>query len=299
MKQPWLFLLAALTVALPPALGSDHLVLHVNDAIAPPGGIASVVVRSYASRPIGQGQVCLMVDGRPFRSMEGLALPDPGGDARKRFEVVDPETILVQMLSPSASINEVEGPIFALYFRVRNNAVPGDRFPLHFDLLNTIFRDALGDDIAVVGLDGELRIRAHGAPISVEADGDTVQPGEIAELGLETFEPIRLASGQFGLRYPADVAGGPPEVRVLAPFGNAELDVDDSTPGLILVSFVSPDGSLNRMPGRIVDILLPTSPDVPPATMVPVTLDPALTFLIARDGRTLELGLEAGTLEFR
>jgi len=299
MKRLVPLLLAALTLPLHPATGSEYLVLHINDTMARPGGIASVVVRSYASRPIGQGQVCLKVDGSPFRSLEGLALPDPQGDARKRFEVVDPETILVQMLSPSGSINEVEGPIFALYFRVRNNVLPGDRFPLHFDLINTIFQDALGQDITVEGRDGELVIRAPGAPISVEADSATVQPGEVAELGLQTFEPIRLSSGQFGLRYPADAAGGAPEARVLAPFGNADVTLDDSTPGLLIVSFQSPDGSLNRMPGRIVDVLLPTNPDVPSGTTVPVTLDPKLTFLIARDGRALKLCLESGTLEFR
>ena len=51
-------MLGALVVGIP-ASGAGTLTLRVQDAIGEPGGLVAVVLRTYASRPIGQGQVCM------------------------------------------------------------------------------------------------------------------------------------------------------------------------------------------------------------------------------------------------
>jgi hypothetical protein len=69
-------------------------------------------------------------------------------------------------------------------------------------------------------------------------------------------------------------------------------------PGLVVVGFLSPDGTLNEVPGDIVDFSLPTSPSVPPGTQSVVSLDPATTFLIDTSGQLLSLAPTPGVLEF-
>jgi hypothetical protein len=43
----------------------DEITLRVNDTEAAAGGIATVVIRTYAPRPVGQGQISLGTSSRP------------------------------------------------------------------------------------------------------------------------------------------------------------------------------------------------------------------------------------------
>src|SRR4051794_37883285 len=45
--------------------GDNALVLRVNPAIGAPGGVVAVVLRTYAPRPVSQGQVTIRVVRRP------------------------------------------------------------------------------------------------------------------------------------------------------------------------------------------------------------------------------------------
>src|ERR1700712_2472547 len=59
--------------------GGGHdtsLVLRVNPAIGVPGGTVAVVVRTYAPRPIRQGQISIRVGRRPHPANLGLTLDD-------------------------------------------------------------------------------------------------------------------------------------------------------------------------------------------------------------------------------
>ena len=80
--------------------------------------------------------------------------------------------------------------------------------------------------------------------------------------------------------------------------GTATFTVDLSTPGLAVVEFQSADGSLNGVPGDLVEVRIPTLASVPPGTESPVFLDETLTFLMDTDGQTLPLTLEPDVLMF-
>jgi hypothetical protein len=56
--------LPPLPVTQPITLPEGELTLRVNDATVRPGGIAAAVIRTYASRGIGSGQLCFAVRQR-------------------------------------------------------------------------------------------------------------------------------------------------------------------------------------------------------------------------------------------
>src|SRR5215210_6280751 len=85
------------------AEAADKLTLRVNDARGGPGDLVSVVVRTYASRPIAQGQICIgarrnvrsrstansvigeAATGSPFASLEKVEVFSARQDAAFQF----------------------------------------------------------------------------------------------------------------------------------------------------------------------------------------------------------------------
>jgi len=277
---------------------TEPLALVVQDAIAQPGGIAAIVLKTYSSRPVGQGQVCLKVSGRPFVSTEATYIPAPKGEVTKRSQTVDAHTFMVQFQSPTAAVNRIEGPMLVVYFRVSPTARAGQLFDIELDMLNTFLQDAGGGAVLIEPSPGQLTIRAPGAPFHFAAEGDRIAPGDTALLSAETNEPIRLSSGQATFVYNPALASGPAEVAIPPVYGNSTYTVDDSIPGRVVVNFISPNSSLGALPGGFISVRLPTSPAVPLGTRAPIALDPAGTFLIDRRGRTLALAIEDGELRF-
>lgn len=308
-----------------PARAGDKLTLRVNQAIGEPGGVVAVVVRTYAPRAIEQGQVCFRsgfgrrlttgdaalapaeaVDAArarptaesPFAELTGFRVFSDVGDAVSSASF-DGTLALLNFASPSASVNRSDGPLAVLYFRLKDTLAPRQRFEVEIDLANTFLVDAAGDEVTLRPKAGRLTVRAPGDPFKVEADGDTVAPGAVAELGVMTFEPVAMGAGQVAFHYDPTVAAAPPTVRMDPRYGASAFTVDADTPGLVLISFTSPDGSFNSVPGQIVSLALPTRADVPAGTVTPVWLDSAATFFVDPAGGALPFTFEAGELSFR
>lgn len=277
---------------------ADPLALAVQDALAQPGGIAAIVLKTYSARPISQGQICLRVTGRPFVSMEGTYIPAAQGRVSKHAKVVDASTYLLNFWSPIARLNRTEGPMLVFYLRVSPTLREGQTFDIRIDTLNTHLWDAAGAPVAVEPTPGQLAIRAADSPFHLAAEGDTIAPGETALLSAETKDPIRLSSGQATFLYDPTLAGGPAEVSIPSVYGSSTFTVDDSVAGRLVVTFMSPNQSLGALPGGFISVRLPTSTAVPLGTQAPLALDPAGTFLVDRDGRSLALDMENGELRF-
>jgi hypothetical protein len=82
-------------------------------------------------------------------------------------------------------------------------------------------------------------------------------------------------------------------------YGRATFRVDRSVPGRLVVTFQSPDASLNTIPGRILAIDLRTRASAPVGWETPLTLDAAGSWLRSTaGGRKLRLKLENGSLAF-
>lgn len=297
----------------------DALKLRVNDAIGKPGGTVAIVLRTYAARPIRQGQISVRVRrGRPAKALEGLtveALTQPVRPLTFQRAVVystrsdsatqatptgaaDSQAVKVQFSSPSGTVNASDGPLAVLFFQLHPSVTPGQVYTIEVDPSVTSLVDSGGRPIPFEPINAQLTVRAASAPLAIEAEGDEVEPGETAELGVQTFEPFRVSSGRVTLRYNPAVAAGQPAVRIDPRYGKSTFTVDRSRPGVLVVDFQSPDKSLNTVPGTIVSVDLPTRASAAIGTGSAVTLDPSGTWLKSVKGRKLKLKLESGRLDF-
>jgi hypothetical protein len=289
---------------------SDPLTLRVSDAIGPPGGLVGVVIRTYASRPVGQGQVDLRAMGglRPAagRGVVPQARSAEGGDAApvvvglEHFEVFSSQgdvtssgsfedgTASLSFESLTGSINDQDGPLAVLWLRLAGDVAPGEVVVLDLVLPDTFLVDGLGQPIPVVVRAGELLVRAPDDPYVLAADGDDVVSGQLAELGVETLESFPVWSGQVALTWNPLVVdpGEAPRVRIDPRYGDATWQIEESVPGRLVVSFDSPDGSLNSVPGAFLEIGLRMAAG---SGDEPLGLDAAATFLADQSAAPIPL----------
>lgn len=310
MKPSNLILTATLAVALSSgALAKDSLVLRVNDAIAEPGGLAAVVVRTYASRPAGQGQICLIAkSGRagspqsaPFVELVEHRVFSKKGDAVSAAVMetaAGGQVILIEFSSKSATINRKDGPLAVLFFRLRDDAQPNQNFAVDLDLDQTQLIDPQGESIRLEPRGGELEVRRPADPYLAEAEDDEIEPGERAEIGMGTFEPVGMAEGQIGLRFDPSLVAGRIRVKMKKQHGKRRFRADRSEPGLVLVTFKSKDASFNSVPGELLAVEFKTPSRTPVGTRSRVWLDRSLTFFVDADGDVMPFEFEDGTLEF-
>jgi hypothetical protein len=298
--------------------GDKSLVLRVNPAIGAPGGTIAVVLRTYAPRPVRQGQIVVRVARRPKPAKAGLGLTledlaapvrpltflsatvySPRNDTLSQGllnGLADSQLAKVTFQSPSGSVNSADGPLAVFRFRLDPSVQPGDVFDLTLDPVQTGLTDAAGKPITLAPRSDVLTVRAPAAPFKLEADGDKVQPGEVAELGVNTFEPFPVSGGRITLTWDSRLSGGAPTVKLDPRYGKSTFTVDSSRPGRLVVDFKSPDGTYNTVPGTIVAIGLPISASASIGAGSPFTLDPAGTYLLTRKGRKVKLALQNGTI---
>lgn len=299
--------------------GERTLKLRVNPAIGKPGGTVAVVLRTYAARPIRQGQISLHVrrrpkakaaltvaeltqPPRPIATLVSAVVYSTRVDATHQASLSgapESQAIKVQFASPSATVNAADGPLAVFFLRLDPSVVPGQTYLLEMDPGVTALTDDSGRAITIEPLNAELTIRAATDPLAVEAEGDELAPGETAELGVSTFEPFAVSGGRVTLRFNPAVAAGPAAVRIDPRYGKATFQVDRSKPGVLVVNFQSPDKTLNSVPGAFLGVNLPTRASAAIGTSSPVTLDPAGTYLLSVRGRKLRFKIENGALSFR
>jgi len=306
-----LVLIAAFTAAIPVA-AAEPLKLRVQDAIAKPGGVVAVVLRTYASRPIGQGQLCLVAtpiespttppdSPAPLTSYLGSVVFSDFGDAHVGLvaEVsTDPQMIVVQFSSQSGTVNTSDGPLAAFFFRLDESVLPGSTFRLVVDEPNSVLIDPDGNSIVIEPREGELTTRLPADPFLLQADGARVAPGETAGIGVTTLESFPISQGQIVVRYDAAVARGLPQVSMNPRHGQAEFEVDSSTPGMIVVNFSSTAQDLNYVPGDLIQIELPISRQVETGASSRLWIDPVMTWVAGLPAQLLPVTLEDDVLEF-
>lgn len=302
-------LICCLGLAGIPATAKDTLTLRINDAIAEPGGLAAVVVRTYASRPAGQGQICVIAkSGRagaaaegPFAELVDSVVFSAKGDAVHLAAMEsgdDGQVILIEFSSPSGTINRRDGPLAVLFFRVRDDISPNQRFAIDLDIAETQLKTPGGESIRLEPRAGELEIRRPAEPYAAEAEDDEIEPGERAEIGLGTFEPAPMSEGQIGLRFDPDLVAGRVTVKMKKQHGKRRFKADRSEPGLVLVTFRSKNASFNSVPGELLEVSFKTPSRTPVGVRSRVWIDPSLTFFADPVGDLMPFKFEDGVLEF-
>ena len=180
-------LVAAVITASPEAVASadDHLTLRVNDTKAEPGGIAEVVVRTYSPRGLEQGEICLSVGGGsdnatmvgallghkvadkaadkalsgPLVTLEAVAVFSSAGDAVSDavFDAAG-QTAMLRFSSPTATVNQGDGPLAIFYFRLSDRLEDGQRFYVNIDYGGTYVIDADGVVVEIEPKGGRLEV---------------------------------------------------------------------------------------------------------------------------------------------
>jgi hypothetical protein len=313
-------------------VSGKSLVLRLNPAIGAPGGMIAVVLRTYAPRPIKQGQVVVRTVRRPSPAVAGLdrrpgsRAGRSGLTAKNLTEPVRPLTLVsvtvnsqlgdavakavlnnladsqatqVNFQSASSTINAADGPLAVFYYRLDPSVAPGDAYDLSLDLTQTKLTDASGKPITIDPRSNVLTVRAPGDPFQVEAEGGAVAAGGVAELGFSTFEPFAVSGGRVTLTWDPGVAGGPPTVKLDPRYGQAAFTAESSQPGRLVVDFQSPDASYNKVPGTIIAISLPIAASASPGTTSPFALAPEGTWLLDPQGARIGLALENGTIQIQ
>ena len=308
-------ILSVLGVAHAGGVEPEPLTLRVHDATVTPGGLAAVVLRTYASRPIRQGQVCIatqafrsstklsqpglkagVMGNGPFVTLENVIVFSDAGDAIEQADLIgdgDAQVTLLTFSSKSATVNASDGPLLALFYRVRPDLVPGEQLDIIVDLANTALYDEQGQPILVEGRNGELRIRAPADPVSLAIASETPENGQVL-LGLQTDEVLQISSGQFAFNY-SPLLTGRPKVFIDPRHGNGTPTVSWLR-GQIVVQFDSPDNTLGYVPGDIVGIAMQIMDTADPTIDRSIWLDPAQTFLYDGDGATITLDLEGDVI---
>jgi len=285
----------------------DALAIRVGDAVGVPGGTIAIVLRTYASRPIGQGQLCLRAPAptpvdRPMAAVPSAEVFSASDDASSGLTVLleqDPQAIVLEFGSPSATINADDGPLAVFFVQLEETVSPGEVFELQLDLENSSLLDQNGQPIPILPRNGRLRIRAPDEPLDVTASAEKTFPGGIALLSFQTKEPFPISSGRVGFQYDTAIAAGLPVVSMDPRYGASSFSVDLTTPGRVVVDFLSWDNSLNSIPGDLVTVRIPTLVTVLPGTLSPVSLDPDQTFLRDEHGVERNLAIGDDLLEFR
>jgi hypothetical protein len=316
--------LALSTLAPQQAAAADKLTLRVNDARGGPGDLISVVVRTYASRPIGQGQICIgarrstrtraastvgvavepAAGGGPFASLEKVEVFSARQDATFQFSF-DGEEAEVTFRSPTGSINAVDGPLAVFHFRLSNAVQAGEVYEINLDIADSTIVDGSGQRLAIESKPGRLEIREgdNGGgeeedSIALGVTGGKVRRGKTARVTLATRDAVPLSSGRIALRYDPTIIAGKPWVRIDPRYGKATVLVTTDTPGLVIIDFQSPDKSFNRTPGDLFEVRMVISRQAPRGR-TPVAVDPGLSFLHDASGDALDLEIQNGSLVIR
>ena len=336
LRSPFAFvlmlLLAGAALAKTPVddggVSGKPLVLRLNPAIGAPGGLVALVLRTYAPRPIKQGQVVVSVSypppaaatydprrgpgpgrpGAPVKSLTqtapltlvGVAVYSQLGDAVSKAVYNGSaygQTTQVNFQSASGTINAADGPLAVFYYSLDPAVAPGTSYDLALDLSQTKLTDSTGKPITIDPRSNVLTVRAPGDPFQVEAGGAAALAGGVAELAFNTFEPFAVSGGRVTLIWDPGVASGPPAVKLDPRYGQAIFTVDSSQPGRLVVDFQSPDASYNSVPGSIIAVSLPIAADAVTGTTSPFTLDPDGTWLLDPQGGKIGLALEPGTIQ--
>jgi hypothetical protein len=290
----------------------EVLTLRLSDAVGEPGGEVAVVLRTYAPRPVGQGQI----DVRPRRPAKLLALAgglDKAGADNPFAQFLggevfgadgtpaitfDASTQLTQatFASALASINAQDGPLAVLRYQLDPGVMAGDKYDLEIGPDTVFLLDENGVEIPLRLKGGTLRIVAPDTPRQVAADAGAFPAGATAIFGLETQAVFAIGHGDVVLTYEPAIAAGAPTIVIDPRYGQATvLSAVENPPGTLHVTFDS-DGTLNSVPGLLVAVHLPLRTDLTPGTISPVTIEPA-TQLLDPAAQPIPLAIEAGQIE--
>ena len=310
---PLLVASVAVALAAPPAArgGIEPLVLRLQDAWGVSGEPTSLVVRTYASRPVRRGKVVVRSGsgvrgetggGSPIASWDGGFVFDASGAIVATLTPTpDGLGVEAEFESASATINRDDGVVAVVFVTLAAGLAPGSEFPLVGDTLASFLNDPDEDPILMTYEPGRLRIRSAATPVDFEAGETEVQPGSGAIVEFSTAEPFAIGSGTLRLGYDPSLLEPGELPRAIADprHGQVDLTVTHPSPGVVEIDLAS-DGTLNaQVPGDLLRLIVPIDRDAPLNTSSPLAFDLAVTELRAPGGAPIDVLYENGLFDLR
>jgi hypothetical protein len=277
----------------------ERLTLSIDDMEAAPGDTAVLVVRSYQPRPISQGQLCFGIGAPRFSSIRRAHVLSTRHDATFEASLASPNEAAMTMSSPTASINDAEGPVLVIAFIVDPAATPGDSFELTIQLPDSILTDPNGAPIDIDVKPGTFTVKQPDAPHTIEADNADAAAGSTVILDIATAEYRPLSHGQVDYRYDATIIESIESIRVLSLKNDAVFMANTSRPGRVLITFSSPSRTIAKIPGQFIQLTARVRPGLPNGLEGPLAIAPGHTFLVANDGTSLPLVVDNGNIEIK
>jgi hypothetical protein len=233
-----------------PVFGGDSLALRVNDAVGEPGGVVSLIVRTYAPRPIGQGQLCFRArslaappspPATPFTSLDGVTVFSVANDVVSQGTLEDAQTVILQFTSPSATVNTTDGPIAALDLRLSPSLSTGQELTVEIDLGNTFLLDEKGRQITIEPEPGRLRIRSASDEDEagvVKFDETTFQVLESAGVAIVAVERSGGEDGAVSVDYSTSPGSATEGEDYRGMSGTLSWASEDGTPNILMVEIL-------------------------------------------------------------
>lgn len=295
----WRFVssLAMLVLMSKGVLAEQSLVLRVQDTTARPGGQAQVVMRTYQTRPVGQGTICFFLRDQngappPIETIRRVEIFSQAEDVIESINITESGDTLVldvSFSSTSASINTVDGPMAAIFLDVSPQAVPGSQLSISIEPAQSFLLDENGQNIPLEIRSGDFSVVDASQPFEISAESEPPEsPGQPVSLLFETEEAFEIATGQVALRYSSRELPGEPEILLDPRYGFAKIKLD-GYPGLAILKIVSSDTDFNQLPGGIVRVNLMPAMAYDGDNRTHVRIDPALTFLYDKRGNVIPL----------
>jgi hypothetical protein len=299
----------AMALAVPASAQVLPLELLVDESRVVLGEEVQIVVRTVESRPLQSASFGLEMrdrDGLPtvlFATLVSAAVFSgaAGGAGDATIQTTwDPATqrIDVTLESPTATLNELFGPIAVLRFTLDPGVQLDDRFEIAMDP-DTLLLDALAAPVVTAPADGRVRIIEADPGQNLGALGGEVFPGGNMVIGAMTVHPYAIGGGTIELLYDASLTDGPPVVGFDARYGAVVVDsLDTSIAGRVLATFHS-DGALYNatLHGAIFTVVVPSRADVAIGTTSVIAFGPATAFTDAA-GDPIALEIDVEQLDF-
>lgn len=285
---------------------AQSLRLEVQESRVVNDGVAAISLRTFRSRPVSQGQLCLRAlnatPSSPLFAINSSTVFSGNGDANSSATLVPdsvaPEAVMVTFDSPTQSINDEDGPLLVVYVQVRDDLAVGENFPVEIDLPNSFLLDELGNPIPIDPANSLLTVVGDEDDIEIEIEGDEeALPGQEAFITIETDQVVGWSSAAFDVSYPNEIADGPVQVLVDPRFANADITVTEDVAGVLQIRLDSPDGTLNLLPGDLVEIVFPIRSDTPPGSVWPLSIDTGTAEVLDVGNNPLGIEIVNGTLE--
>ncbi len=304
-------LLAGLVLALAgPAIAQVlPFELVVDESRVELGDDVQIIVRTVESRALASASFGLEVRDRngfpatAFASLESATVfaGTAGGSGDATIDAqFDPVTqrVDVTVASPTATLNELFGPLAVLHFTLAPGVQLGDRFEIPMDP-DTVVVDALAAPVTTLVSRGRLRIIAVDPAQALGALGGEVFLGGEMVIGAMTVRPYAIGGGTIEVLYDASLADGPAVVSLDPRYGLAVIDsLTEPQPGQIIVTFHS-DGAVynSTLHGAILTVVMPSRADIPAGTLSTVSLGPA-TALTDAAGDPIVLEMDNEVINF-